>query len=122
MIEHKKLFKQLRKIRDSIDDLMVDITEDIAREVVEEIAQKREFDAIAVGKSKIQVEHTKSIRDIVKEIERETGSAPLQEIVDRAKPLGFGGADVEAELTRLVQAAAIFEPVRYSGNYRLTQE
>jgi replicative DNA helicase Mcm len=83
---------------------------------------KRDFDVIAVGKSKSQQERIKNIRDIIRELEREAGSAHIDTIVERASKLGFEKDKVEAEIARLVQEATIFEPVRYSRNYRLTQQ
>jgi len=82
---------------------------------------KRDFDVIAVGKSKAPQDRIKSIRDIVKELEREKGSAPLGVIIERAKKLGIEEDAATAEITKLVQEAAIYEKVRYSDNYCLTQ-
>jgi replicative DNA helicase Mcm len=109
----------------TLDDAkrVIQIVESCLKEVgVDPETGKRDFDVIAVGKSKSQQERIKSIRDIIRELEREAGSAPLEKIVERASKLGFDKDKVEAEITKLVQAAAIFEPVRYSGNYRLTQQ
>jgi DNA replicative helicase MCM subunit Mcm2 (Cdc46/Mcm family) len=83
---------------------------------------KRDFDVIAVGKSKSQQERIKSVRDIIRELERENGSAHIDNIIERAGKLGYEKDAVEAELARLVQEAAIWEPVRYSRNYRISQQ
>ena len=63
-----------------------------------------------------------SIREIVEELTLESGSAHIDSIIKQASKLGYGKAEVEAEVTRLVSEAAMFEPVRYSRNYRLTQQ
>jgi replicative DNA helicase Mcm len=102
---------------------VIQIVEACLKEVgVDPETGKRDFDVIAVGKSKSQQERIKSIRDIIRELEREAGSAHIDTIVERASKLGFEKDKVEAEIARLVQEAAIFEPVRYSRNYRLTQQ
>lgn len=102
---------------------VIQIVEACLKEVgVDPETGKRDFDVIAVGRSKSQQERIKSIRDIIRELEREAGSAPLDKIVERASKLGLDKDKVEAEMARLVQEAVIFEPVRYSGNYRLTQQ
>ncbi|MGZ4913501.1 MAG: minichromosome maintenance protein MCM, partial [Halobacteriota archaeon] len=109
----------------TLDDAqkVIAIVESCLKEVgVDPETGKRDFDVIAVGKSKSQQERIKSIRDIIRELEREAGSAHIDTIVERASKLGFDKDKVEAEIARLVQEAAIFEPVRYSGNYRLTQQ
>ena len=87
----------------------------------EEPEKHYDFDVIAVGKSKEQQERIKDLRDIIKELEREAGSAHIDTIIERASILGYDKDKVEAEISRLVQEAAIFEPVKYSRNYRLTQ-
>ena len=109
----------------TLDDAkrVIQIVEACLKEVgVDPETGKRDFDVIAVGKSKSQQERIKSIRDIIRELEREAGSAHIDTIVERASKLGFEKDKVEAEIARLVQEAAIFEPVRYSRNYRLTQQ
>jgi hypothetical protein len=83
---------------------------------------RKDFDVIAVGKSREQQGRIKSVRDIIQELEREAGSASIAKIIERAEKLGFDKDKVEAEITKLVQEAAIFAPVRYSENYRLTQQ
>jgi len=109
----------------TIDDAkrVIQIVEACLGEVgVDPETGRRDFDVIAVGKSKSQQERIKSIRDIVRELEREAGSAHIDKIVERASKLGFDKDKVEAEIARLVQEATIYEPVRYSGSYRLTQQ
>jgi len=111
--------------RVTLDDAkrVIQIVEACLKEVgVDPETGRRDFDVIAVGRSKSQQERIKSIRDIIRELEREAGSAPLDKIIERASRLGFDKDKVEAEIFRLVQEAVIFEPVRYSGNYRLTQQ
>jgi DNA replicative helicase MCM subunit Mcm2 (Cdc46/Mcm family) len=115
MTEPIKLYKKLRKLRDAVDDLMLEVLEDVPY-------KEAERDVIAVGKSKEQQERIKSILDIIRELEREAGSAHIDTIVERASKLGFEKDIVEAEIVRLVQEAAIFEPVRYSRNYRTSQQ
>jgi len=87
----------------------------------EEPEEHRDFDVIAVGKSKAQQERIKDLRDIIKELEREAGAAHIDKIIERASKLGYDKDKVEAEIFRLTQEAAIFEVVRYSRNYRLTE-
>lgn len=119
----KQTYKRLRKIRDSIDDLMLDISESIAEgELEKQESEKRDFDVIAVGKSKAQQDRIKSIRDIVRELEREQGSAATEEICERAAKQGIDKEKAEAEITKLIAEAAIFEPVRGNGRFRLTQQ
>jgi len=120
-MEQKQLYKRLRKIRDSIDDIMLDISESIATGEIEK-QEKSDFDVIAVGKSKQQRNRTPGIVTIVKELELEFGSATLENIIERAAKKGIDKEKAEAEITMLVQEARIFEPVRYSGNYRETQQ
>ena len=98
----------------TLDDAkrVIQIVEACLKEVgVDPETGKRDFDVIAVGKSKSQQERIKSIRDIIRELEREAGSAHIDTIVERASKLGFEKDKVEAEIARLVQEAAIFEPV-----------
>jgi len=107
----------------TLDDAkrVIQIVEACLKEVgVDPETGRRDFDVIAVGKSKSQQERIKNIRDIIKELEREAGSAAIDRIIERAAKLGFDKDKVEAEIARLAQDGAIIEPVRYSGNYRLT--
>lgn len=83
---------------------------------------KRDVDGLITGKSKSQQDRIKSIRDIMRELEQEVGTAPLDKIVERASKFGFDKDKVEADIARLSQDGAIIEPVRHSGNYRLTQQ
>ena len=69
-----------------------------------------------------QPERIESIRDIVRELERDSGSAHTDVIVEKASKLGYTEEQTKVELSRLVQEAAIFEPVRYSQHWRLTQQ
>jgi replicative DNA helicase Mcm len=109
----------------TLDDAkrVIQIVEACLKEVgVDPETGKRDWDVIAVGKSKSQQERIKTLRDIIRELERDAGSASLDKIIERASRLGLDKDKVEAEIARLVQEAVIFEPVRYSGNYRLTQQ
>ena len=93
----------------TLDDAkrVIQIVEACLKEVgVDPETGKRDFDVIAVGKSKSQQERIKSIRDIIRELEREAGSAHIDTIVERASKLGFEKDKVEAEIARLVQDAA----------------
>ncbi|MGZ4904298.1 MAG: minichromosome maintenance protein MCM [Halobacteriota archaeon] len=101
---------------------VVTIVEACLKEVgVDPETGKRDFDFLAVGKSRSQQERIKSIRDIIRELEREAGSAHIDKIVERASEAGFDKDKVEVEIARLIQDNAIYEPVRYSKSYRLTQ-
>jgi hypothetical protein len=84
--------------------------------------EPRDFDVINVGKSKVVSERIKSVQDIIRELEREAGSAHIDTIIERAAKFGIDKDKVEAEIVHLVQEARIFEPVRYSRNYRFTQQ
>ena len=102
-----------------------DLQERIRKEVARQLKAQNKTghrDVKAVGKSKEQQERIKNIRDIIRELEREAGSAHIDTIVERASKLGFEKDKVEAEIVRLLQEAAIFEPVRYSRNYRTSQQ
>jgi replicative DNA helicase Mcm len=81
----------------------------------------RDFDVISVGKSKTQQERYKNLRDIIKALEKEEGSAHIDKIMEKAVEAGFDKDKTEAEIAKLVQGNIIFEPVRYSHKYRLTQ-
>jgi DNA replicative helicase MCM subunit Mcm2 (Cdc46/Mcm family) len=120
-MEQKQMYKRLRKVRDSIDDIMLDISESIAAGELEK-QEKRDFDVIAVGKSKAQRDRIKGTLDVIRELEREHGSATLEAIIECGAKQGIDKDNVEAEITMLVQEARIFEPVRYSGNYRESRQ
>ena len=89
--------------------------EELTQKIEKEVARQLK----ALRKTKNQ--ERCNVRSIVKEIETEVGSAHIDEILKRAAKLGFKKDQVEAEIARLVQEAAIFEPVRYSQNYRTSQ-
>ena len=94
------------------DEALVErITKEVARQLK---AQKKHNEA---GKT----ENPKPVRGIIKELETEVGSAHIDEIIKRAAKLGVKKDEVEAEIAELLQTAAIFEPVRYSQNYRTSQ-
>ncbi len=117
--ENKKLAGLIQDVRNSQS-----ADAQLRREVKARLknAQPEDFDVIAVGKSKEQKDRIKNIRDIIRELEREAGSAHIDIIIERAAKLGFDKDKVEAEIAHLVQEQTIFEPVRYSQNYRLTSQ
>lgn len=119
-MERKNLYKRLRKIRDAVDDLMFDLLEEMQQE--EEHNEPHDWDVISVGKSKTEQRRIKGIISVVKELERENGSASYDSVVERAAKLGFDKDKVDAEIARLVGEAKLFEPVRYSQNYRTTSQ
>ena len=116
----EKLAKQMLEIIED-DKIEENVRLAIEQREYEMGEYRRDFDVIAVGRSKKQQERIKCVRDIVKELERERGVAQYDEIIERAEHLGFEKDHADAEITKLVQEAAIFEPVRYSRNYRTTQ-
>jgi len=99
---------------------VIQIVEACLKEVgVDPETGRRDLDGIMTGKSKSQQDRIRSIIDVIRELEREAGSAPLDKIVERASKLGFDKDKVEVDIARLSQDGSIIEPVRHSGNYRV---
>ncbi len=76
-----------------------------------------DFDVIAFGRNPHLEARTKTVIDIIRELEREEGAANIDKIVERATDAEFSEDDVNKEIARLVQMAEIYEPVDKSGNY-----
>jgi replicative DNA helicase Mcm len=99
---------------------VIQIVEACLKEVgVDPETGRRDLDGVMTGKSKSQQDRIRSIIDVIRELEREVGSAPLDQIVERASKLGFDREKVEIDIARLSQDGSIIEPVRHSGNYRV---
>ena len=79
----------------------------------------RDFDVITVGKSKTQQGRYKSLRDIIKVLEKEEGSAHIDKIIEKAVEAGLDKEQTEAEIAKLVQNNILTEPLRYSKSYKL---
>jgi replicative DNA helicase Mcm len=98
---------------------VIQIVEACLKEVgVDPETGKRDLDGLMTGKSKSQQDRIKSIRDIIRELEREVGSAPLDDIIERASKLGFDKDKVERDIARLAQEGTIFEPEGFSRKYK----
>jgi replicative DNA helicase Mcm len=99
---------------------VIQIVETCLKEVgVDPETGRRDLDGVMTGKHKSQQDRIRNIIDVIRELEREVGSAPLDKIVERASKLGFDKDKVEADIVRLSQDGAIIEPIRHSGNYRV---
>jgi transcriptional regulator with XRE-family HTH domain len=89
----------------------------------EQSYERRDFDVIAAGKSESQKHKNKiKVYHIIEKLHSKSSSAKDEKIIQQAEKLGIHRPETEAAIARLVQEAAIFEPVRYSGYYKLTGE
>ncbi len=76
-----------------------------------------DFDVIAVGRNPGLAERSKTVIDVIRELEREEGEANGAKIVERAADAGFSEDEVNEEIDRLIQMAEIYEPVLESRSY-----
>ncbi len=77
----------------------------------------RDIDVITIRRDPRLDERTKVIIDIIRELERKEGAANIDTIVEQAAQAGFSEDEVKEEITRLLEATEIYEPVPESGNY-----
>jgi len=77
----------------------------------------------AIQDKKAEEYTAQEIYTIVREVEFESDSrvAPLSKVIERAAKVGFDKDIVEEKITYLVREARIFEPQRYTQEYRVTQ-
>ncbi len=68
-----------------------------------------------------QQEHAATIRQIIRELEKEEGFASLDKILERAVDAGIRQDEANKEIAWLVNNAALIEPVRGSGKYHLRE-
>jgi DNA replicative helicase MCM subunit Mcm2 (Cdc46/Mcm family) len=124
-----------RKVRvtfvDQEAELLIDVLDHVRKNLHSQQKESDDYDALfylskLVNVSKTEAtsprNHYTSIKDIIRELERKEGAAHIDTIIEKAAKVGFHKDEVEAEIARLMQVAAIMEPVRYSCNYRLTQQ
>ncbi|MHC1631818.1 MAG: minichromosome maintenance protein MCM [Methanotrichaceae archaeon] len=91
---------------------VIKITEACLRQVgVDPETGLFDADVIATGMSKSTRDKTRSMLDIIKEISAEhQGTAPLDDVLDRAEDLGVNRHKAEEIITRLRQDGGLFEP------------
>ena len=84
-----------------------------------EIVGKRDIDAIAVGKSKAQQDRIKSLRlrEIIRELEKESGAAFIEKIKEKASEQGLDPDKVDKEIYSLRDQGEIYE--EREGYYKL---
>jgi replicative DNA helicase Mcm len=71
---------------------------------------KVDIDKIKVGITKSQREKINEILDIIKELEKEYGTARETEIIERAEERGISKENVEELIEKLRRDGNIFEP------------
>ncbi len=76
-----------------------------------------DLDIIAFGRAAPLTTRTKTVLDIVYELEREEGEASIDKIMERSTKAGFNKDEVRKEIDRLTQTMEIYETIRGSGNY-----
>ena len=111
-LKRKKFNKILKNLRE-IEELVWEL-----RELDTEIAEG-DFDV--TDYSEEQLECSWDILRIVWGLEGKEGAADIDKIVEEGAKLGYSKELVEREITRLAQEATIYESVRGSGKYQITQ-
>ena len=81
---------------------------------------RRDVDVIAVGKSKTQQDRIKSIRDIIRELQKEIGGANIEKIKEKASEQGLDPDKVEREIEKLKQTGELYE--ERLGYYKLAYQ
>ena len=109
----KRIRKNLREIEELVGELELELEPD---------TRERDFDVLAVAQSKGRQRRIENIQNIIRALEQKEGEASIDRIVEETSKLGYYKDIVEAEIDRLVQEEVIFEPVRFSGKYRLCQD
>jgi DNA replicative helicase MCM subunit Mcm2 (Cdc46/Mcm family) len=67
------------------------------------------MDVIAVGKSKSQQDRIKSLRDIIRELQKESGAAYIESIKEKASEQGLDPDKVDKEISLLCQGGELYE-------------
>ncbi len=123
--ELEKLLEETRTIKKATNQiekrLKAMLTErecEVYVEYADSETERRGIDIILESDA-LQRERVKSIRQIIRELEREDGYAKHDKIVKRAAEDGFDKELVDIEIRRLVQASELYEPAQNSGRYRL---
>ncbi len=83
----------------------------------------RDVDALAkwLAEDTEKKERATTIRQIIRELEREEGFASIDKIIERAADAGIRQDEANNEIARLVNNAVLVEPVHGSGKYQLKE-
>jgi replicative DNA helicase Mcm len=98
--------------RVTLDDAerVIGVVESCLKEVgVDPETGKRDMDVIAVGKSKSQQDRIKSLRDIIRELQKESGAAYIESIKEKASEQGLDPDKVDKEISLLCQGGELYE-------------
>ena len=96
----------------TLDDAerVIGVVESCLKEVgVDPETGKRDMDVIAVGKSKSQQDRIKSLRDIIRELQKESGAAYIERIKEKASEQGLDPDKVDKEIALLCQGGELYE-------------
>ncbi len=115
--------KAINQIEKQLKAMLTESEDDAYTEYADSETGTRDIDALAKWLAEEtearQQERTKSVLQIIRELEREEGAAPFDKIVERAADAGFKQDEVYKEIAWLLNQGEIFEPAHGSGNYRL---
>jgi len=96
----------------TLDDAerVIGVVESCLKEVgVDPETGKRDMDVIAVGKSKSQQDRIKSLREIIRELQKESGAAYIESIKEKASEQGLDPDKVDKEISLLCQGGELYE-------------
>lgn len=97
------------------------ISTEVARQLKKIANKEKKTTKQEPQEKSVEYANKKEVYKIVCNLAESGGSAPLGKIYDAASKFMLAPADVDTEIIDLVDEARIFEPVRYSDNYRPTQ-